>query len=178
MIKNNKKMSQDFTKAKIYKITNDYNDDVYIGSTCNTLCKRYSQHKCRTKSDDRKDYPLYKLMNDIGCNRFRIDLLEDFPCNDKYELLQREGKWIREIGTLNSRIAGRTVTQYQEEHKDYYKEIKRKSAEKNKEKNVISKKEWYEKNKEKVLQKSKELYEQNREEINFKRREKYKAIKS
>ena len=27
-------MSQDFNKGKIYKITNDYNDDIYVGSTC------------------------------------------------------------------------------------------------------------------------------------------------
>jgi hypothetical protein len=173
MIKNNKKMSQDFSKAKIYKITNDDNHDIYIGSTCNTLNKRFSQHKCRTKTEDRKDYPLYKLMNDIGCNRFRIELLENFPCNDKYELSQREGKWIREIGTLNSRIAGRTATQYQEEHKEYYQEIKKKSAIKHKEENIIRKQQFYIDNKERILQKQKERYEKNKDEINAKRREQY-----
>ena len=35
----------DFKKGKIYKITNDYNDDVYVGSTCDTLIKRFSYHK-------------------------------------------------------------------------------------------------------------------------------------
>ncbi len=35
-------MSQDFTKANICKITNDYNDEVYVGSTCNTLVSRFS----------------------------------------------------------------------------------------------------------------------------------------
>jgi hypothetical protein len=32
-------MPQDFSKAKIYKITNDFDDDVYVGSTCDTLVK-------------------------------------------------------------------------------------------------------------------------------------------
>jgi predicted GIY-YIG superfamily endonuclease len=40
-------MSQDFNKGKIYKITNDYNDDIYIGSTCDTLNRRFSNHKAR-----------------------------------------------------------------------------------------------------------------------------------
>ena len=39
------RMPSDFSKAKIYKINNDFNDDVYVGSTCNTLVKRFSTHK-------------------------------------------------------------------------------------------------------------------------------------
>ena len=35
----------DFQKGKIYIITNDYNDEIYIGSTCDTLVKRFSAHK-------------------------------------------------------------------------------------------------------------------------------------
>ena len=34
------------SNAKIYKIINDYNNDIYIGSTTRTLVKRFSQHKC------------------------------------------------------------------------------------------------------------------------------------
>ena len=30
-------MKTDYSKGKIYKITNDYNDHVYIGATCDTL---------------------------------------------------------------------------------------------------------------------------------------------
>jgi predicted GIY-YIG superfamily endonuclease len=47
-------MSQDFTKAKIYKITNDYNNEVYIGSTCNKLNKRFSQHRNNCKHEEKK----------------------------------------------------------------------------------------------------------------------------
>ena len=42
-------MSQDFSKGKIYKITNDYNDEVYIRSTCDTLVRRFSVHKCDSR---------------------------------------------------------------------------------------------------------------------------------
>ena len=75
----------DYTKAKIYKITNDYNDDVYVGSTCDTLIKRFSYHKKDSKKDKKKNSPLYKLMNEIGFERFRIQLLEDYHCEDKYQ---------------------------------------------------------------------------------------------
>ena len=34
--------SRDFSKGKIFEITNDHNDDVCVGSTCDTLVKRFS----------------------------------------------------------------------------------------------------------------------------------------
>ena len=34
--------SRDFSQGKIYKITNDYNDDIHVGSTCDALVKRFS----------------------------------------------------------------------------------------------------------------------------------------
>jgi predicted GIY-YIG superfamily endonuclease len=50
-------MKLDLTQAKIYKITNDYNDDIYIGSTCNTLVRRYSQHKTHSKHEKYQHIP-------------------------------------------------------------------------------------------------------------------------
>ena len=88
-------MSQNFTKSKIYQITNDYNDEVYIGSTCNKLTKRFSQHRNNSKHPNKKDRPLYALMNEIGENRFRIQLICDYPCEDKYQLKQKEGEYIK-----------------------------------------------------------------------------------
>jgi len=170
-------MSQDFTKAKIYKITNDYNDEVYIGSTCNKLTKRFSQHRSNCKNEDKKKRPLYSLMNEIGETRFRIQLICDYPCEDKYQLKQKEGEYIRNLGTLNKQIAGRTQQQYNEEHKEYYQEVKKKSAEKHKEENIVRKQLFYINNKERILQRQKELYEQNKEKINAKKKEYYEKNK-
>ena len=117
-------MAQDFAKGKIYKITNDFNDDVYIGSTCDRLVKRFATHKAAAKQEKNKNRPLYKLINEVGFQRFRIQLIEEFPCNDKYELRQREGHYIRELSkNLNKNIAGRTE---QEKDKQYYKDNKEK----------------------------------------------------
>ena len=81
-------MSQDFTKAKIYKITNDYNDEFYAGSTCNTLVRRFSVHKCDARKNNHR--ALYKLMNEIGEERFRIELIENYPCEDKYRCKEKD----------------------------------------------------------------------------------------
>ena len=142
-------MSQDFSKGKIYKITNDYNDDIYIGSTCNTLIKRFSQHKADHIREKNKDYPLYSLMNEIGFERFRIELIEDFVCSDKYELRQKEGFYIRQMGTLNKKIAGRTKQEYDKQYKKQYNEVhKEEIQERTKEYND----KYWEKNKEKLLE--------------------------
>ena len=102
-------MKVDYSQAKIYKITNDYNDKVYVGSTCDTLVKRFSYHKkdrTRTRNLNR---PLYQLINEIGFERFRIQLICEFPCEDKYQLKQKEGEYISAMGTLNVLTAGNMV---------------------------------------------------------------------
>jgi predicted GIY-YIG superfamily endonuclease len=98
-------MCQNLDKAKIYKITNDYNDDIYVGSTCDDLNKRFSVHKCLSHPKYAKQSTLYTLINEIGFERFRIDLIEEvIDCKDKYDLRIREAYWIRQISTLNVRI--------------------------------------------------------------------------
>ena len=155
-------MSQDFLKAKIYKITNDYNNDIYVGSTCNTLSKRFSMHKADSKKELLKNRPLYKLINDIGFERFRIDLIEDYTCKDKYELRQKEGQYIRQWGTLNKVIEGRTKQEY---FKHKY--------ECDKEKIIECVKEWYNNNKEHRQQYMKEYNEKKKETLTKNKKEYY-----
>jgi len=117
-------MSRDFSKGKIYKITNDYNNDIYVGSTCDTLGRRFSRHKSDSKKEKYKHYKLYKLMNEIGFERFRIQLIINYPCEDIYQLTQKEGEYIRLLGTLNQRVEGRTQKEYKQkpEYKKYKKQ--------------------------------------------------------
>lgn len=57
----------------VYKITNDIDDKVYIGSTTTELWHRMSQHR----ADARKgaSSPLYDLMRKYGVDHFRIELV-------------------------------------------------------------------------------------------------------
>ena len=42
-------------------------------------------------------------MNKIGLKTFKIELLEDYPCNDNKELIEREAYYIKECSpTLNT----------------------------------------------------------------------------
>ena len=125
-------MSQNFQKAKIYKITSDYNDDVYVGSTCNSLVRRFIQHKSDSKNEKYHNRPIYKLINEIGFERFRIQLICDYPCEDKYQLRQKEGEYIKNIGNLNLLQAGRTIKEYREDNKEKLEEWKKQYFEDNK----------------------------------------------
>ncbi len=136
-------MKVDYSKGKIYKITNDYNDDVYINYTCDTLVKRFSCHKKNAQKVLFKNSTLYKLMNEIGFDRFRIQLVENCPCEDKYQLCQMTREYVRNCGTIiNKQVPGRTKQQY-------YKEYRENNKEQLKQKN----KEYTELNKDKIKEK-------------------------
>ena len=104
-------------------------------------------------------------MNGIGTERFRIDLIEDYPCNDKYQLRQREGYWIREIGTLNKRIECRTKAEYNFENKEKLYEQKKEYNLRNKDQIAEKKKIYESENKEVISTRKKEYYDKNRNEI-------------
>ena len=168
-------MKVDYSKSKIYKITNDYNDEVYIGSTCDTLVKRFSGHKsAMTLKPERK---LYRLMNEIGFERFRIELIENCACDDKYQLRQREGHFIRELGTLNEQIAGRNDKEYYYDTKEIRLEYAKqyRQSEENKEQIKKSLEEYREKNKDKLNEYFKLYREKNKESIKEKTKEKVKC---
>ena len=74
-----------YQDGKIYQIVNDVNNKVYIGSTCQTLCKRMSVHRAFGKGLIHKT-PIYMGMHEIGVEHFRILLVQNAPCNSKEEL--------------------------------------------------------------------------------------------
>ena len=138
-----------YQDGKIYKILNSENDDVYIGSTCQKLSKRMTNHRTQAKSG--KTYLLYQKMREIGDDKFYIELVENYPCENLEQLNKREGEWIREIATLNDKVAGRTKQEYAKDNRD----IKNQKA-----------KEDYQANKEQILRRHREHYRDNQERIN------------
>jgi hypothetical protein len=62
-------------------------------------------------------------MNDIGFDCFRIQLVENCPCGDKYQLCQKTREYIINCGTIiNKQIPGRTRQQYYKEYREIDKE--------------------------------------------------------
>ena len=92
----------DYSKGKIYKILNNIDDEIYVGSTIKTLSQRMASH--RSLANFNPYNKLYKHMIDIGIDKFYIELVENYPCNNNDELRGKEGHVIRQCGTLNSRI--------------------------------------------------------------------------
>ncbi len=114
----------DYQQGKIYTIR-CRNDDtlIYVGSTTQILSQRWGGHK-----RDSVKYPnilLYSTIDNKWDNWY-IELHEFFPCSSKIELVKREGEVIRDIGTLNKQIAGRTDKEYRLENADKIKERKKK----------------------------------------------------
>ena len=101
--------SKDYAKGKNYIVRNYINDKIYIGSTCQTLSQRMSQHRKNMNSKQSQHMKLYEALQENGKEKFYIELLEDYNCERKEQLLKREGEIIREHkAELNKRIEKQT----------------------------------------------------------------------
>jgi hypothetical protein len=176
-----------YQNSKIYRIINDENDEVYVGSTYNMLCRRMEKH--RSHRFQYAHRPLYKLMNEIGIAKFHIELIEEYPCDNKEQLRKREGHFIRGMGTLNMVIEERTKKEYKETNKDKI-EYMAKYREEKKDQILAKTKEYRENhkdeikqykinNKEHILAQNKEYYERTKEhKQEYQKSDKVKAWKN
>lgn len=167
----------DYKQGKIYIIRNTENDKVYIGSTCQTLCQRMTNHRKFFKYEPNAKTKFYTAMKEVGIDKFYIELIEKYECNDKEELNAREGYWIRNYDSYNNgyntAIPGRKQKEWYEKNKEKLTQYQKQYLEENKEKIRQRAIQYYEKNKEKIRQKEIQYYEKNRE----KRKEYYETNK-
>ena len=110
-------MAERYRSAKVYKITNSVNDEVYVGSTTKLLALRFAAHLV-THQYRPATQGLGKLLREIGPDKLSIELLEDCPCNSAQELRSVERKWVDDVGTLNLKIPSRTMTEYTADNKE------------------------------------------------------------
>ena len=97
-----------YKNGKIYKLVSDNTNNIYIGSTCNKLCKRLYHHRWDAKNHQISSSKLF-IYDDI-----KIILIEDYPCERKEQLLSRERYWI-EINkdlVINKNIPSRSSKEY------------------------------------------------------------------
>ena len=152
-----------YENGVIYKITNTVNNEVYVGSTTTDLEVRMIKHKCDAKKRPELS-KCYTFMNEHGIENFDIEIVEEYPCEGKQQLEKREGEIIKEIGTLNQRIAGRTNQEYKQEFENHLRECARKY-----------KKQWKIDNREHHLHKDREYKKTYREKYHDQIREKARA---
>ena len=108
-------MGKSYDKARIYIIRNTVDDDTYVGSTVARLSKRMSKHREDMRQDKRHSR-LYEKMRELGSDKFYIELLEECPVENIEQLRKKEGEYIRQLGTLNMSIAGRTRKEWVDEN--------------------------------------------------------------
>ena len=108
----------DYQQGKIYNIFNTIGNEIYVGSTCETLSRRMAKHRSFAKSSHNN--LIYRHTVKVGVESFHIELIENYSCNDVYELRAREGHFIRGQGTLNNNIAGIKCGKTNEEGLTYY----------------------------------------------------------
>ena len=106
--------------GKIYKIIDNTNNNIYVGSTCEpTLASRLARHTF--------DYKYYKLgkthyitsFKILENNDYSIILIENYPCENKDQLTQRERHFIEMLECVNKRVEGRSKKEYRDAHKEY-----------------------------------------------------------
>ena len=88
----NAKENDNFKNAKIFKIYQDLSytrDIVYIGSTCDTLSKCMSKFRSKSKSRVNWLHDKFYMMIHQSYINCKIELIEDFPCNNEEELKNR-----------------------------------------------------------------------------------------
>ena len=165
----------DYSTGKIYTIRCKLDDTfIYVGSTIQPLSKRFGGHKKASKTAENQSKLLYSKVE--NWNDWYIELYENYSCSSVEELRKKEGCVIRQIGTLNKEIAGRTKQEYREENKETLSKQRKEYEEKNKDKikerkqkyysdNKDAKKEYYENNIEKIKERKKKHYENKKEVI-------------
>jgi hypothetical protein len=147
-----------YQRGKIYQIIvlhEDYKDDLYVGSTiCPKLSTRFGQHKIEAEKDE-PTKKLHVLMKTIGMRFFKIVLIEDWPCDNKQELLKREqyhmNLWKPTLNMIRSYSTEDERTEYL---KDYREE--------NKVSISARMKDWYEKNTVAIKAQKKAYREENK----------------
>ena len=158
----------DYQNGKVYCIRNTVNDEIYVGSTTQRLSKRFSKHKSDMKVLTGK---LYQEMTNVGVENFYIELLENYPCNSKEELNKREGEYIRQMGTLNYQVSGRTRQEYREENREKERERAKIYYANNREKELERTRVYRENDVEKEKERQKKYHDKHKEETKQRRSE-------
>jgi hypothetical protein len=163
----------DYQKAKIYVIRSHKTNSVYIGATTQSLSKRMAKHRSDMKIYEANPNPKSKnncrSREIVKYDDSYIELVEDFPCENKEQLNKREGEIIRSTrGCVNRCVPGRT----DEEKHELSKQRKREYHIKNREKELARSRAYKEAHRQQVLDRSKAYRESHREQIREARKKK------
>lgn len=115
-------MESKYQKGKIYKIVDIGYKKCYIGSTCESLSQRLARHVGKYKVYKKGNITntrSFDLFDEFGIDNCKIELIENYPCNSKEELKQREGHYIKNNDCVNKCVPCRTSAEYYQDEHEY-----------------------------------------------------------
>jgi hypothetical protein len=83
------------SSGHVYKIWNDINDDVYVGSTFTPLDRVFAWHCLQATFITSDWHALHNLIRKLGPEHFRIESIEEFPFNAR-KVMQEKTEEYRE----------------------------------------------------------------------------------
>lgn len=148
-----------YENGKIYKLVCK-DGHYYIGSTITELNKRFVCHKHTIKNKLIEGN--YSYLYNIPISDINIELIENYPCETKKELLQREELYINK--SIGDPLCLNTFHAYQtpEEKKEYDRKYYQNNLEQVKE----TQKKYYESNKNEIIEQHRVYNELNRDAVN------------
>ena len=115
-----------YQNAKVYKIVSKNTDKCYVGSTCQELKERLREHITNFKIDSATTSKHILKFGD-----YEIILIENYCCENKKELRNKERFYIESLNSVNKVIPGRTKKQYYQHNAAALKEYQKQYIEDN-----------------------------------------------
>ena len=144
-------MESKYTNGKIYSIRSYQTDMIYIGSTCQLLSQRLAKHRNNYKQYLLGKYHYVSSYKLLEYDDYYIELIEEYPCDNKSLLNRREGEIIRQTeNCINKVVPGRTDKEYRTDNKEKILNINKQYRENNKDKIFNCNKQYRENNKDKI----------------------------
>jgi len=156
----------DYQKGKIYKIISPSKNLVYYGSTTQTLSQRLTDHIKHYKYYNDNKKPFLSSFLVIECEDYKIELVEEYPCNNKQQLNKKEGEYQKANECVNSQIAGRTIKEWHEDNKERVAIKQKEYQQDHKEQKAKTAKKYNEKNKDKIREYQKQWRLKQKELVN------------
>jgi Uri superfamily endonuclease len=163
----------DYQRGKIYKIWSPSKNLVYYGSTVQSISQRLTDHlkDFNKYTENKKRYYTSYLV--LECDDYKIELVEDYPCNNKAQLHRKEGEYIKTNDCVNKVVAGRTKKEYRADNIEHLTKLNQTRYNNKHEEILNEKKQYYILNRPEMLEKAKKYRDDNRDEINKRWRENY-----
>lgn len=142
---------EEFITRRIYAIKCDLDNIIYyVGSTKNSLKRRFSKHKRvfkHYKTNNGSNFSIFSKFKELGVDNFSIYLLREYSCIDKKGIFAMETLWICKMKkTSNSNILNKEmpfIISRKAYDKYYYSKNKEDISNKNKMSREKNKEKYY-----------------------------------